>query len=139
MTTLVKIDRGLKTAGFILAGLAALAATGAGADPSGEGALIPAWLGVIMGFGAMVATFLASAPIFTDAGPALKRVLATVAGLCAAVMASTVFPQVQAMMSPHVAHRIASVVSIVGALAALVLKSPAIAGDAPPAPPPAGG
>jgi len=138
MTTLEKIDKGLKTIGTVLAGLAAFSASGAGNDPAtGATALIPGWLGVIFGFVAMVAMFLAGSPMLappqpgSSASPWLTRFLMTVAGLCAAVAGSSFFPQVQAMFHPHVAQQIAGAVTLVGAVTTLLLKSPLITGDAP--------
>lgn len=120
--TLSKIDATLKT-------LAGVCAVLAGSSYAG---FIPPMAAIIIGFAAGLFAFLAGSPMLdpTLVGktPWLSRACLTIAGLCTAAAGSSFFPSVQHLFSDGHAQKLATGLTMLGALCTFLSQSPILAG-----------
>lgn len=124
--TLSKIDATLKT-------LAGVCAVLAGSSYAG---FIPPVAAIVIGFAAGLFAFLAGSPMLdpTLVGntPWLSRACLTVAGLCTAAAGSSFFPSVQRLFSDGHAQKLATGLTMLGALCTFLSQSPILAGGTKP-------
>lgn len=120
--TLSKIDATLKT-------LAGVCAVLAGTSYAG---FIPPVAAIVIGFAAGLFAFLAGSPMFdpTLVGktPVLSRVCLTIAGLCTVAASSSFFPGVQHLFNDGHAQKLATGLTMLGALCTFLSQSPILAG-----------
>ena len=120
--TLAKLDATMKT-------LAGVCAVLAGTSYAG---FIPPVAAILLGFAAGLFAFLSSSPLFdpTLVGktPWMSRACLTVAGLCTVAAGSSFFPGVQHLFNDGHAQKLATGLTMLGALCTFLSQSPILAG-----------